>query len=159
MRGGMKARVLVLLKPQNDWSGSEICEIWTQKNCPIPVILWIAFLHISPFKIISINVVTSCIQYPYWFISLLLMLHVLIHCEFSFDWQTVLWVQMTSWWRISKNWPNHNTIVCPFYLNIILILFIKFRGPWLTSIILTNMILIISMVVYLCRIFTVLRTN
>ena len=34
-------------KTQNDWSGSEICEIWTQKHRPIPVILWFAFLHIS----------------------------------------------------------------------------------------------------------------
>ena len=43
---------------QNNWSDSEICEIWTQKNCPIPVILWFAFLHVSPLKIIYINIVT-----------------------------------------------------------------------------------------------------
>jgi len=55
---------------QNDWSDSEICEIWTQTHRPIPVILWFAFLHISPLKIISINVVTSWTKYPCWFISL-----------------------------------------------------------------------------------------
>ena len=42
-------------------------------------------------------------------------------------------------------------------LGIFLILFIEFKQPWLISITLTNMILIILMVVYLCRIFSVLR--
>ena len=45
-------RVGVNEKPQNVWTGSET---WTQKKRPIPVILWFAFLHISQFKIISIN--------------------------------------------------------------------------------------------------------
>ena len=58
-----------LKKTQNDWSDSEICEIWTQIRS-IPVILWFAFLHISPFKILSINVVTPWAKYLYWFISL-----------------------------------------------------------------------------------------
>ena len=87
-----------------------------------------------------------------------------IHCEFSFGWQCNECndIMMT----ISKKWPNLNTVVCPLYLGIILILFIKFERLWLISITLTNMIslnelnwiLIILMVVYLCRIFTVLRT-
>jgi len=42
---------------------------WTQKHRLIPVILWFAFIHISPLKVISINVVTSWTKYPYWFIS------------------------------------------------------------------------------------------
>jgi len=50
---------------------------------------------------------------------------------------------MTSRWLISKNWHNLNTVVCPFYLGIIVILFIKYIRPWLISITLTNMILII----------------
>jgi len=40
MRGHKGKRVGVAEKPQNDWSDSEICEIWTQKHRPIPVILW-----------------------------------------------------------------------------------------------------------------------
>ena len=55
---------------QNDWPGSEICEIWTQKPRPIPSCLGFAFLHISPLKIISINGVTSWTEYPYCFFSL-----------------------------------------------------------------------------------------
>ena len=38
--------------------------------------------------------------------------------------------------------------LCAFYLGIILILLIKFKRPWLISITLTNMTLIIVMVVY-----------
>jgi len=63
-------RVGVTEKPQKDWSDLEIGEIWTQKHGLIPVILWFAFLHISPLKIISINVVTSWTKYLCWFISL-----------------------------------------------------------------------------------------
>jgi len=60
MQGDTKGKsVGVTVKLQNDWSDSEMCEIWTQKNHTILVILWFAFLHISPFKIVSINVVTS----------------------------------------------------------------------------------------------------
>ena len=40
---------------QNDWSDSEIYEIWTQKHRPITVSLWFAVLHISPVKIMSIT--------------------------------------------------------------------------------------------------------
>jgi len=60
----------VIEKPQNDWSDSEMYEIWLQKQRPITVILWFAVLHISPLKIISINIVTSCVKYPIWFSSL-----------------------------------------------------------------------------------------
>ena len=52
----------VIEKPQNDWSDSEICEIWTQNHRPIAltVILLLAVLHISPLKIISINMSPFC---------------------------------------------------------------------------------------------------
>ena len=58
----------VIENKQNHWSDSEICEIWTQKHRPIPVILWFAVLPISSFKILtSINAVTKCVKYPFWF--------------------------------------------------------------------------------------------
>ena len=44
-------------KPHNDWSDSEICEIWPQKHGPIQVILWFVFLKSRHLKIISENVV------------------------------------------------------------------------------------------------------
>jgi len=60
----------VIEKTQNDWPDSEIYEIWTQKHRPISVILWFTVLHILPLKIISINIVTAFVKYPFWFSSL-----------------------------------------------------------------------------------------
>jgi len=106
----------------NDWSDSEICDIWTQnhRSIKLTLILWFAVLLILPFKLTSINVVTACVEYPFCFISLhyytsfritvrcyicwqtpqtlqRLQVSCVSHCVLNFIWQPR--VQMTWRWR------------------------------------------------------------
>ena len=147
MWGDTKARVLVQLKPQYGWSGSEICEISTQKKIiwfqSFWDLLFFTSRHKNHKRCHLMNKVSVLVYFTVVNNHLESKFHVACVDKLLSTVNSVLIDSAND--IISKKsikWPNLNTVVCPFYLGIILILFVKFIRPWLISITLTNLILI-----------------